>query len=88
MSDSTGHRRDETAPVEKPWKKDTKNVPPLVWLVIAALAVIVAVAVFYGQKTTVSPSGDVAPAAASDTDTLPPEPPTVATTQAPATPGG
>ena len=76
MSDSTGHRRDETAPPEKPWKKDTKNVPPLVWLVIVALVAIIAVAVLYSRKTVESPSGGTMPAATADIDTVPPQPAT------------
>jgi hypothetical protein len=70
MSDSSGHRRDETAPVEKPWKKDTKNVPPLVWLVIAAVIVIVAVMFFYGSRGGNRPAG-LPPAPATDTASAP-----------------
>jgi hypothetical protein len=65
MSDSSGHRRDETAPVEKPWKKDTKNVPPLVWLVIAAVVVLVAVMVFTSSKATSPTVAPAAPASAA-----------------------
>jgi hypothetical protein len=65
MSDSSGHRRDETAPVEKPWKKDTRNVPPLVWLVIVAAIVVVGIMIYSGTRAA-APSAASAPAAAAD----------------------
>jgi hypothetical protein len=64
MSDSSGHRRDETAPVEKPWKKDTKNVPPLVWLVVVAVIVLVGVMFVFGGRG--KPSADAPVPSASE----------------------
>jgi hypothetical protein len=51
MSDSEGHRRDETAPGEKPWKKDTKNVPPLVWMILGALVIIIALIFLFSKMS-------------------------------------
>ena len=84
MSDSTGHRTDETAPAEKPWKKDTKNVPPLVWVILVALVAVVIVGYLYAKGP--KPADTVAPPAApaGDTDVLPPDPATAAPAAAPA----
>ena len=76
MSDSTGHRTDETAPADKPWKKDTRNVPPLVWVIIAALVAMLVAGFLYARSSMTTPSGGEVPTAASDTSTLPPQPAT------------
>jgi hypothetical protein len=78
MSDSSGHRTDDTAPAAKPWKKDTRNVPPLVWVILVALVAVVIVGFLYAQgpKPAASPAGPTAPA--GDADVLPPDPATAA----------
>ena len=85
MSDSTGHRTDETAPAGKPWKKDTKNVPPLVWVVVAALLAIVVAAILYARGSMSTPEGGETPVAGSDVNVEPPQPATAEPAAAPAT---
>jgi hypothetical protein len=71
MTDSSGNRRDENDRSSRPFKKDTKNVPPLVWIVIALLVVLAVVAVAKWRSTTHSPNGASAPAV-SGGDVVPP----------------
>jgi hypothetical protein len=78
MSDSTGHRRDETAPADKPWKKDTRNVPPLVWVIVIALLAVIVVAFLYARGTMSTPEGGEMPVAGSDMNVQPPQPATAA----------
>lgn len=48
-------------------RKETRNIPPLVWIVLVVLVVLAAVAYFGWGKTVVSPSGGQAPAVSSTT---------------------
>ena len=76
MSDSSGHRTDETAPADKPWKKDTKNVPPLVWVIVVALVAIVVVGFLYARGPRTDSAAAPASAPAGDADVLPADPAT------------
>ncbi len=84
MSDSTGHRTDETAPADKPWKKDTRNVPPLVWVILIALVAVIVVGFLYARGPTAEPGAAAPSAPAGDTDVLPPDPATAEPAAAPA----
>ena len=88
MSDSTGHRTDEAAPADKPWKKDTKNVPPLVWVIVIALVAVIAVAFLYARGTMSTPKGGETPVAGSDMNVEPPQPATAEPPASPAPAGG
>ena len=93
MSDSSGHRTDDTAPADKPWKKDTKNVPPLVWVVLIALLALIIVGFLYARGQMTTPEGGEMPVAGADVNVIPPQPATAQpaaaapATSAP-TPGG
>lgn len=63
MTDSSGHQTKEADGSRQPYKQDTKNVPPLVWIIIAVLVVVAIVAVANWHGSTKSPHGASAPAA-------------------------
>jgi hypothetical protein len=71
MTDSNGERTKEAGNDPRPFKKDTKNVPPLVWIIIAVLVVLAVIAVAKWRGTTTTPHGGTAPAASSG-DVIPP----------------
>jgi len=66
-------------------RKATRNIPPLVWVVVAIL--VACVAIFWMQRddTHVTPQGGTTPQAQQDPSYMPPA---AATGDAPATPGG
>ena len=65
-------------------RRATRNIPPLVWIVLGLLVVVVVV--FWMQRggTHVTPHGGTMPQAEQDAAYMPPAP---ATGDAPATPG-
>lgn len=66
-------------------RKAARRIPPLVWIVLAALVAWLAVALFYRGGTHTTPRGGTMPQAAEGPAVLPAAP---AQDGAPATPGG
>ena len=64
-------------------KRRTRNVPPLAWIVIVLLVVIIAVAIGHWNATYRTPSGGTAPMAANGHTVMPAAP---SQNGAPATP--
>jgi hypothetical protein len=77
----TDHR---AAPQESE-RKAARRIPPLVWIVIAALAAWFAITLFYRQGVHVTPHGGTMPEAQEGPAVIPAAP---AQSGAPATPAG
>lgn len=74
MSDPDPQTRDLRAalrPSDAGGRKETSNIPPLVWIVIAVLVVLAGVAWFGWGRTLVSPSGEKVPAVSASTAATP-----------------
>jgi flagellar basal body-associated protein FliL len=70
MSDPDPQTRDLRAALrasEPGARKETSNIPPLVWIVLVVLVVLAAVAYFGWGRTVISPSGAQTPAVSSTT---------------------
>jgi hypothetical protein len=70
MSDPDPQTRDLRAALrvsEPGARKETSNIPPLVWIVLVVLVLLAAVAYFGWGKTLVGPGGSEAPAVSSTT---------------------
>ncbi|WP_334163626.1 hypothetical protein [Phenylobacterium sp.] len=87
MSDqSPRHPTTERDSFDKPEpRKATRNIPPLVWIVLALLVGWLVVALMQRGGSDVTPQGGTTPSAAEGTSIMPPAP---ASGDAPATPGG
>lgn len=63
--------------------KATRNIPPLVWIILAILIIVGVIAFMQRKGADVTPSGGTTPAAAEGTSVMPAAP---AQGDAPATP--
>jgi biopolymer transport protein ExbD len=66
-------------------RKATRNIPPLVWIVLALLVAWFVIAMVQRKGADHTPQGGSTPAQAEGTSVMPPAP---ANGSAPATPGG